>query len=135
MRGIQQVILERDAELAVLPAAAAAPRRDAAPSCWWKGPRDRQDHSAPRRLRRPGAPGGRILTARGLALESGFSYGIVRQLIEPVRAAAGPGEWDALLDGAAGLAARVFDGPRPGSVEDDVPHAVPCTACTGWSPT
>ena len=71
-----------------------------------------------------GAPGGRVLTARGLALEGGFSYGIVRQLIEPVRGAAGPGEWDGLLDGAAGLAARVFDGAEAGSVEDDVPHAV-----------
>ena len=51
-------------------------------------------------------PGVRVLTARGLALEAGFSYGIVRQLIEPVRAAAAPGEWDGLLDGAARLAAN-----------------------------
>ncbi len=69
-------------------------------------------------------PGGQVLTARGLALEGGFSYGIVRQLIEPVRAAAGPGEWDGLLEGASGLAARVFDGAEAGPVEDDVPHAV-----------
>ena len=68
-------------------------------------------------------PGPRILTARGLALESGFAYGIARQLIEPVRASAGPGEWDELLDGAAGLAARVFDWTGAGSVEDDVPYA------------
>lgn len=67
---------------------------------------------------------GRMLTARGLALEGGFPYGIVRQLLEPVRAAAGPGEWDGLLEGAAGLAVRVFDGAEPGAVEDDVPHAV-----------
>lgn len=73
---------------------------------------------------RAGDPGGRVLTARGLALEGGFSYGIVRQLIEPVRSAAGPGEWSALLEGAAGLAARVFDGAEPGAVEDDVAHAV-----------
>ena len=73
---------------------------------------------------RSGTPGGQVLTARGLALEGGFSYGIVRQLIEPVRAAAGPGEWDGLLDGAAGLAARVFDGAEAGPVEDDVPYAV-----------
>jgi MoxR-like ATPase len=37
-------------------------------------------------------PGWRVLTARGLALESGLSFGIVRQLIEPVRAETGPGE-------------------------------------------
>ena len=57
-------------------------------------------------------------------MEGGFSYGIVRQLIEPVRAAAGPGEWDGLLEGAAGLAARVFDWTEAGPVENDVPHAV-----------
>ena len=71
-----------------------------------------------------GAPGWQVLTARGLAMEGGFSYGIVRQLIEPVRAAAGPGEWDGLLEGAAGLAARVFDWTEAGPVENDVPHAV-----------
>jgi hypothetical protein len=68
-------------------------------------------------------PGWRVLTARGLALEDGLAYGIVRQLIEPVRAAAGPGEWDGLLDGAAGLAARVFDWTEAGPVEDDVRYA------------
>src|SRR5262249_19632057 len=71
----------------------------------------------------PPMAGLRILTARGLALERGFPYGIARQLIEPVRAAAGPGEWGALLDGAAGLAARVFDGADAGPVEYDSPHA------------
>ena len=71
-----------------------------------------------------GESGAQVLTARGLALEGGFSYGIVRQLIEPVRAAAGPGKWDGLLEGAAGLAARVFEGAEAGPVEDDVPHAV-----------
>src|SRR5499427_4600165 len=53
----------------------------------------------------------------------GFAYGIARQLIDPVRASAAPGEWAELLDGAAGLAARVFDWARAGSVEDDVPYA------------
>src|SRR5215469_4298402 len=68
-------------------------------------------------------PGWRVLTARGLAHEGGLSFGIVRQLIEPVRAAAGPGEWDDMLDGAAGLAARVFGQEEAGPVEDDAPHA------------
>jgi DNA-binding CsgD family transcriptional regulator len=74
------------------------------------------------------AQGTRVLTARGLPLEQGFSYGIVRQLFEPVRAAAGPGEWDALLDGAARLARRVFDGADPGPPgrvpEAAEPHAI-----------
>src|SRR5450756_1903908 len=75
----------------------------------------------------------RALTARGFALEKGFSYGIVRQLLEPVRAAAADGEWDALLDGAARLARRVFDAADSGAlwmgatefgaVEDGGPHA------------
>jgi AAA ATPase domain len=71
-----------------------------------------------------GAAGALVLAARGLALEEGFSYGIVRQLFEPVRAAAAPGEWDGLLKGAARLAARVFDTAEAGPVEDDVPYAV-----------
>jgi DNA-binding CsgD family transcriptional regulator len=74
------------------------------------------------------AQGLRTLTARGLALERGFSYGIVRQLLEPVHAVAGPSEWDALLDGAARLARPVFDGVEPSMAEpaataDGGPHA------------
>ena len=72
---------------------------------------------------RAGQPALRVLTARGLALERDFPYGIVRQLIEPVRAAAAPREWAELLDGAAGLAARVFDWAEVASVEDDVTYA------------
>jgi DNA-binding CsgD family transcriptional regulator len=51
------------------------------------------------------ARGMRALTARGLAFERGFSFGIVRQLLEPARAADGPAQWDALLDGAPADAA------------------------------
>ena len=69
--------------------------------------------------------GMRVLTARGLPLEQGFSYGIVRQLLEPVRAMAGPAEWDALFDGTAGLARRVFDGADPGTPERTREAAVP----------
>jgi DNA-binding CsgD family transcriptional regulator len=62
------------------------------------------------------AHGLRTLTARGLALEQGFSYGVVRQLLEAARAADGPGEWDALLDGPARPARCVFDG-GPGTAD------------------
>jgi DNA-binding CsgD family transcriptional regulator len=65
----------------------------------------------------------RVLTARGLALEQGFSYGIVRQLLEPVRAASKPDEWEALLDGAAELARRVFGGGDVTTAEIGSPHA------------
>lgn len=124
MPGMHQVILERDAELAVLVAAAGAAEAGHGAVVLVEGPagigKTTLLHAA---CAGPGELGVRILTARGLALEGGFSFGIARQLIEPVRMSAGPGEWDALLDGAAGLAARVFDRAGTGSVEDDIPFA------------
>ena len=124
MRDSHPVILGRDAELAVLAAAADAAGAGHGAFVLVEGPAGIGKTTLLRMAcARPAAPGPRILTARGLALESGFAYGIARQLIEPVRAAAGPGEWDELLDGAAGLAARVFDWADAGSVEDDVPYA------------
>jgi DNA-binding NarL/FixJ family response regulator len=69
------------------------------------------------------ADGPEVLTARGLALEGDFSYGIVRQLIEPVLARAAPDDWAGLLEGAAGLAARVFDGTEVPPAGDDSPYA------------
>src|SRR5690348_9906739 len=124
MRDRHPVILGRDAELAVLGAAADAAEAGHGAFVLVEGPAGIGKTTLLRMAcARPAAPGPRILTARGLALESGFAYGIARQLIEPVRAAAGPGEWDELLDGAAGLAARVFDSAAVGSVEDDIPYA------------
>src|SRR6266576_1397813 len=124
MRDSHPVILGRDAELAVLSAAADAAEAGRGAFVLVEGPAGIGKTTLLRvACARPKVPGPRILTARGLALESGFAYGIARQLIEPVRASAGPGEWDELLDGAAGLAARVFDWAGAGSVEDDVPYA------------
>jgi DNA-binding CsgD family transcriptional regulator len=118
------VIFGRDGELAMLAAASAASIARAGAFVLVEGPAGIGKTSLLRAAcARPPVPGLRILTARGLALERGFPYGIVRQLIEPVRAAAGPGEWDALLDGAAGLAARVFDWAEAGPVEDDLLYA------------
>jgi DNA-binding CsgD family transcriptional regulator len=118
------VILGRDAELAVLSAAAEAAEAGHGAFVLVEGPAGIGKTTLLRMAcARPEVPGPRILTARGLALESGFAYGIARQLIDPVRVSAGPGEWDELLDGAAGLAARVFDWASTGSVEDDVPYA------------
>lgn len=51
--------------------------------------------------------GMRALTARGLAFEQGFPYGIVRQLLEPARVADGPAQWDALLDAPADAAPHI----------------------------
>ena len=111
----QQVILERDAELAALAAAIAAAEAGHGTLALVEGPAGIGKTTLLRAACR--GPGARVLTARGLALEQGFPYGIVRQLLNPVR-----GE-DGLMDGAAALAARVFDWAEAGPVEDDVRYA------------
>lgn len=55
------------------------------------------------------AAGLRVLSARGSQLERSFSYGIVRQLFEPLLAAESADGRADLLAGAAVLAAPVFD--------------------------
>ncbi len=53
--------------------------------------------------------GMRVLTARGGEREHEFSFGVVRQLFEPVLALSPPEEREELLAGAAALAAPLFD--------------------------
>src|SRR5439155_727800 len=103
---VQQVILERDAELAALSAAVAAAEAGHGTLVLVEGPAGIGKTTLLQAACR--GPGPRVLTARGLALEQGFGYGIVRQLLDPVR-----GE-DGLMDGAAALAARVFDWAEAG---------------------
>ena len=112
-------MLERDEELAALSAAVEAAASGRGALVLVEGPAGIGKTTLLRAACRGDL---RILTARGLALEQGFGYGIVRQLLDPVR------HQEGVLDGAAGLAARVFDwtqaGPvEVGTVEDDVPYA------------
>ena len=117
-------VLGRDTELAVLDTAVADAAAGRGAFVLVEGPAGLGKTTLLRAASaRAGQSALRVLTARGLALERDFPYGIVRQLIEPVRAAAAPGEWAELLDGAAGLAARVFDWAEVASVEDDVTYA------------
>jgi DNA-binding CsgD family transcriptional regulator len=55
------------------------------------------------------AAGLQVLSARGSELERLFSFGIVRQLFEPLLASGRGDERAGLLSGPAGLAASVFD--------------------------
>jgi DNA-binding CsgD family transcriptional regulator len=55
----------------------------------------------------------RVLGARGSELERSFSYGVARQLFEPLVASFPPDERAGLFEGAAALAAPIFD---PGQV-------------------
>ena len=60
-----------------------------------------------------------VLTARGGELEQEFAYGIVRQLFEPVLAAATSEERAELLSGAAALAEPLFAAPQLAAADDD----------------
>jgi DNA-binding CsgD family transcriptional regulator len=66
--------------------------------------------------------GFRVLRARGAELEREFAFGVVRQLVEPVVAAASNEERSQLLDGPPGVAARLLGLPGLG---DAVATAAP----------
>ena len=58
---------------------------------------------------RGGKAGWQVLNARGSELERSFSYGVVRQLFEPLLASLSPEERTHSLTGAAALAGPLFD--------------------------
>ena len=124
MRSTNRGILERDKELAGLSGAIADAAAGHGTFVLVEGPAGIGKTTLLRAACALASAGGpEVLTARGLALEGDFPYGIVRQLIEPVLAGAAPEDWAGLLDGAAGLAARVFDWAGVPSAGDDSPYA------------
>jgi DNA-binding CsgD family transcriptional regulator len=71
--------------------------------------------------------GMRILSGTGRELEGGFSFGVARQLFEPLLAGAGEMEQDALLAGAARRALTALEdeaGQSPLAAGTDPPFAV-----------
>jgi class 3 adenylate cyclase/DNA-binding CsgD family transcriptional regulator len=69
------------------------------------------------------AAGLTVLSARGGELEHDFAFGIVRQLFEPVLATAGAERREALLEGPAASAARLF-GSGELETDEDSPTGV-----------
>src|SRR4051794_25714138 len=65
------------------------------------------------------AAGATVLSARGGELEQEFAYGIVRQLFEPLLAAASADERAELLGGAASLAAPLFEDVKLTTLDED----------------
>ena len=64
--------------------------------------------------------GAQVLTARGFELERQFTFGVLRQLYEPVVATAGREERDRLLEGAAApvrSALGAGEGPAPEAID------------------
>jgi len=68
--------------------------------------------------------GHEVLRARGSELESGFAFGVVRQMLERRLATAGRGEREALLAGPAAAAAPVLAGELAAPLAGDSSFAV-----------
>lgn len=105
-------MLERDAELEAVEALLGAAGRGGRLLAF-EGPPGIGKTALVAAARRLGqASGLRVLGARCSELERSFSFGVVRQLFEPLLASARADERAGLLAGAAALAASVFDPAR-----------------------
>jgi predicted ATPase len=101
-------LLEREAELAVIDAVIAAPPGGRLLAI--EGPPGIGKTALLAETRRRARDAGlQVLSARGSELERAFSYGIVRQLFEPLLAGMSGEERAELLTGAATLATPLFE--------------------------
>ncbi|RAJ38470.1 regulatory LuxR family protein [Kitasatospora sp. SolWspMP-SS2h] len=106
-------LLERGHESAVLDATVAAAGRGAGTAVLLEGVAGIGKSALLRYARDRGRVAGvRVLTARATELETSFAFGVVRQLLEPLLAAAPPERRAALLAGPA-LAATAVLAPLP----------------------
>jgi DNA-binding CsgD family transcriptional regulator/tetratricopeptide (TPR) repeat protein len=126
--GGEPPLFERESELAVLGGAIDAAVGGAARLVVVEGPagigKTRLLGVVRRRSEEAGA---RVLAARAGEFEREFSYGIVRQLLEPALALASAEERAELLNGPAALAASLFDPTAPAAergAEEDVSFAM-----------
>src|SRR6266516_6714374 len=110
----REELLERSVELQEAARLLALARKGAGGALLVEGPAGIGKSALIGAIRELGAADGfSILSARGAELEQEFSFGVVRQLFEPVLAAADEAERAMLLAGAAGLAE-----PAIGTVDD-----------------
>jgi DNA-binding CsgD family transcriptional regulator len=116
-------LLQRTDELAAIASAVASARAGTGGLVLVDGPAGIGKTSLLRAAAAPlQADDWRVLTARGFVLEGDYSYGVVRQLFDPLRLSA-PAEWDRALDSGAALARRAFEAAEAAAFDDDVPYA------------
>src|SRR5262245_15516324 len=111
-------LLERDAQLALLQALAAAAREGEGRLAVIEGGAGIGKTRLLSEARALAAAAGmRVLAARGGELEGEFAYGIVRQLFEPLLGGAAPDLRAELLSGPAALSEPLFGPPPAGAQE------------------
>ncbi len=105
------VLLERAEELAALETGISSARAGVGRLIVVEGPAGIGKSSVLAEGRsRASSAGLRVLQARGSELEAAFSYGVVRQLLEPVIAHASAGDRAQWFEGAAAHSERLFAG-------------------------
>lgn len=120
----QPELVERDGELAALKQALAAAREGRGSLVALEGPAGIGKTRLMEELRGTAERDGvRVLVARGGELETGFAFGVVRQLLEPPLAEAGPERRAELLEGPASLATALVEGDPAAATAGGEPEA------------
>src|SRR6476620_9800034 len=101
-------LVERELELEAIARLLAGAGASSGGAVVFEGPAGIGKSSLLMAARRTATPDLRVLSARGGELERELPFGIVRQLLEPVLAACGEKDREALLAGAAALAKPVL---------------------------